>query len=832
VDNRDKEAKTSAIGFAGLAARRPLLLFGLVVALLAAIVFRECLLPWRLLLTTDDNIGAMAHRARALPHAFLGWWYDASLMGFPVLLGLSWTNVLLWLLPLKIFNNWLHAIDLGVASILLGAFLRRRGLSWAACAMGALTAFWVASNLTLTYAGHIGKFAILTFAAAFLLAVDFTARTRRWEWAVLAGGALGVTFLEQADVALFFAMALVPLGLFQIFRENRANGKAAARLAAILLLVAGAMAAYPVLTGMRQFVTSVSTVSEENPKAKWEFVTQWSWPPDEMVDFVAPGYLGWRSGEPEGPYWGRMGRSEGWEVTKQGFQNFKLESQYIGFVPVALALWALCLALWKDREGRGTRVEVMAWGAVTVGALLLSFGKYFPLYRLFYLLPGVSSIRNPNKFLQVFQLGLAVLAAYGMDSAIRAAAMPADPADAKRRRVFWIAATVAAAVFLVWGLGSYSALDSLGQRFSSQGWGNLAFVMAQNVARSLVHAGVFAAVFAAFLWMVLRGGRNPGAPGWMLRAAWGLVAAVAVDAVALAGHYVKTVSEDFVKENEVVQLLKSSLSGQRAAFVSQDSFYNLWLTFLLPYHDVRTLNITQMPRMPEDYKAFLGALGPDMIRLWQLAAVEYIVGPAGIWNQIQASEDLKKMFSIAYAFNVTPIEDGAVEVVAGKKDRPGEHCVLRVEADSAWAALVRGWEVAEGAKALERLKAADFPILSRVVVGPEDAAGLPAGTKDGSGGTVALKSYRAGKVVFSVSASEPCILRIAEKYDPDWKAAVDGNPVPVFRCDYLFQGIRIGAGLQEVALTYAPSRALLWPVFGGYGACLAAGVLLVRRKTA
>ncbi len=50
--------------------------------------------------------------------------------------------------------------------------------------------------------------------------------------------------------------------------------------------------------------------------------------------------------------------------------------------------------------------------------LLLSFGKHFPLYALFYEFPMVSSIRNPNKFLQVFQLAVAILAAYGFDIAI------------------------------------------------------------------------------------------------------------------------------------------------------------------------------------------------------------------------------------------------------------------------------------------------------------------------------------------------------------------------------------------------------------------------------
>ena len=67
------------------------------------------------------------------------------------------------------------------------------------------------------------------------------------------------------------------------------------------------------------------------------------------------------------------------------------------------------------------RAEIIFWAAATLIALLLSFGKFFPLYALFYKLPVVNNIRNPNKFLQVFQLALGILAAYGIDIASKCA---------------------------------------------------------------------------------------------------------------------------------------------------------------------------------------------------------------------------------------------------------------------------------------------------------------------------------------------------------------------------------------------------------------------------
>ena len=71
------------------------------------------------------------------------------------------------------------------------------------------------------------------------------------------------------------------------------------------------------------------------------------------------------------------------------------------------------------RENGQRRAEIIFWGCVAMITLLLTFGKFFPLYALFYQLPMVSSIRNPNKFLQVFQLALGILAAYGLDEVLR-----------------------------------------------------------------------------------------------------------------------------------------------------------------------------------------------------------------------------------------------------------------------------------------------------------------------------------------------------------------------------------------------------------------------------
>ena len=112
----------------------------------------------------------------------------------------------------------------------------------------------------------------------------------------------------------------------------------------------------------------------EEPDAKWDYITYWSLPPAEMIDFVAPGYSGWRSGEEKGPYWGRIGRSKEWDLNRTGMQNFRLDGFYLGMIPLLFSLFSL----FSCRHS-GRRAEILFWGGASLTALLLAFGKFFPL---------------------------------------------------------------------------------------------------------------------------------------------------------------------------------------------------------------------------------------------------------------------------------------------------------------------------------------------------------------------------------------------------------------------------------------------------------------------
>ena len=788
--------------------------------LLSLVIFHEVLNPSRLLLTTDDNIGALALWKRGLPRGFLGWWNDAALVGLPGMINLTWTNLLIWLLPLKFVTNWIHAIDLTIASVFFVLFLRQRRLVWPACIAGMLAAFWVGSNFTLTYAGHIYKFAALAFAAMFLWSAEKAVRTGKISWAVLAGGALGGIFLEQPDLALFIAMFLFPYFIFSLIRRHGLQWRAIMRMAAPVLLVSLSLAARPLLAGYSSSVKNIASMSQEDSAEKWNFVTQWSWPPEESIDFIAPGFMGWRSGEPSGPYWGRMGRSAEWKKTGQGFMNFKLESQYLGASAVALMMLALVLAWGKGSSSNPDRFEVRAWGIIALLALLLSFGKHFPLYWLFYKLPMVSSIRNPNKFLQVFQVAVAILAAHGLHGLLSGSL-----AGNKARKYAIVSAIIGAVMIFVALLTAASWSGAVG-RLANAGWAQYAAAIVGGRMKALFYGGGMLVAFAAWLWMMPFAKFRRGMP-------WFVCVLLLVDVLYLSRHYIQTMSWDDVagSDNEVAKVLKEDASRtfQRSALADQSGFYNHWLTYLFPYQGINTINVTQMPRMPEDYKAFMEAVGSNPLRYWELCGVGPVLAPAGIWAQLQRDPAVKERFDIRFAYSVAT-DNRRMKIVPGAQSTPGQHCILGYRDSLPRYALVPQWEIVSDEEALRRLSSRSHDAKTTALLASDPALDHLAESGDVVKGSVNIKHYSPGRVELQVSADKSCILRLADKWSPEWRITMDDRPVDLLRCDYLFQGLYVPPGLHWVKMRFAPPVATLWIQLAGMTACLAALVMLAADR--
>lgn len=805
----------------GFAARLPhglIFAVGLLVFILA--LFHEVLDPARFLLTTDDNIGALALRKSFLPDAFFGGWDDSLAVGQAVPHAINWTHVCLWLFPALAINNWLRAIDLALASLFLFFFLRGRGLRAVPCALAALTACWLGSTFFLIYAGHINKFAAVMFAALCLWLIDLAVRRNSWSVAVLAGGAMGGIFLEQLDTGLFFAMPLGAYALYAAWRAHGKNYKAIAILVLPVALVAGSLAIRPALSAVSSLALDAKEQGVRDEQENWDYCTQWSWPPEETIEWIAPGYTGWRSGEPAGPYWGRMGQSAEWARTGQGFMNFKLETLYIGIIPVAFMMLAFAAAFGGWFPSSAARGEAFFWMGVTVVTFLLGLGKFFPLYHLFYQLPFISSIRNPVKFMQVTQMAIGIAAAYGLDLFITQAASAAGRAQLRR---FGVGLWVAAGVFAAWWLLMVSGEATFSSHLASAGWGEAAATIARNKSASVLHCAVLLLVTASLCWTALRSAK----PAFIAPAGVAalLLALAAADQGLISRHYVRTATaEGYIDDSEVTRYLKQNPDQHRFLMFTQSGFYNFWLTYLLPYHGIQTFNIAQM-RMPEEYKRYFAAVGNQPANMWRQCAIGIAAGPGAVWSQLQASGTLSNLFQPVIGFNVAQSASGGAQVVPPSPGQAAQHLLFKMVRPAPRYALVAGWEGVSDDEALRRLGDPQRDYLDAALLTVDDAKALPAPTGRGVTGAVSVVEYKAGRVKLRAQGDHPAVLRLADKFDPKWRVTVDGKPARLMRCDYLFQGVFLEPGAHDVELKF---RTPIQPLYVQFAATFLCAIALLH----
>jgi hypothetical protein len=757
---------------------------------MALLAFHALLAPGRILVTNDQNYGYAQMWQRIGGAAWTrGWMW--TLWGTKDIPHVQPSNYL-ELVSAKFYINWFQALALGLLGWFTALYLRDKGVRWAGCVLAGLVAGWVGTNFTLTGAGHFGKYGGLLFLGPALFALGRMGRPggtagARAAWGALAGACVAGMFFEQMDTGLLFAAFLFPVGVFEAVRGCGGwKPGALARAAVPALAVAGVGLAGIVLPS---FHAGLVDLPEESPEAKWDYLTQWSQPPDESLDFVAPGWMGWSSGDESGPYHGRTGRSAEWETTHQGFMNYKTEGVYVGGGVLVFALLGLADARRRRRAGLA-----WLWGGLWAAGLLLSFGRYCPIYRLVAALPGFGNIRNPNKYLHFFQLAWGVLAGLGLDGALRLAEEAGGAAALRRWRN---GAAAVAGVFAAWAAVSWLGMAGGTAKWAALGWpGPYARAIAETRTAALGWGALSFGAAAAALWGLglARAGR------WRAAAAWLPAAAVVFDCVAVLGpHYVRTRPERMYGDNALTDFLRREAGDGRVAIpLMNDAFYGRCVDNLFPAAGIDTITVTSLPRPPADYEAFFGAVRHPL-RIWELTGVTHVLATAEVGRQIAADPSFGGKVRPVWGYNVSGTE-GKVRP-AGRLEGAA-HWVLAVEPRPARAGLVRQWRVAEDGEALETLASAGFQPGREVLLAPGQDLPSSASADEAAEGSVRIEKAGIGSCSLVAETPVPALVRVAEDWAPGWRAKVDGKETPVLRCDYMFQTVEVPAGRHEVEMWY------------------------------
>lgn len=735
------------------------------------------------------------------------------------------------------YRRLFPAVILALTGMAVYGALRLLRLSRLASAFGAGVAMLSAPAYHFAMVGLPVRPVAMGFA---FLAVGLAARGQRtgdWAAYALSGGCLGLAVSEVADVGALYAITAAGLiGWMHLaaVRSRRDALRAAARLA-ILPATAILLAWQTVGLMVRTQVAGVSQgAGDSDAAARYEWATQWSLPKAESWSIVSGTYFGAGMSSEKAPYWGRVGRSQGWTPGSDGFRNFTLTGWGLGAVGSLLLLACAAARLAALRRKEGGFRDPMATGALLFAALalMLSWGKYFPLYRALYALPFFSTIRNPEKWNGPFVLCAVLAASFLLDRFLEAVRSGNRRELAEFRRAFAVATGLLAAIaagVLLYTLGAQGVLL---ERLTAEGYGPGAdAAVRHSVAVSWKTLFLLLAAGAAGLGAARAADRGKGgsAPGLavflFILAAGDLLFSDALFAQSRAYR-------PLLKPNPLTSALEQAGPDRRLALVPpRDPVLNNLRLTLLQISGGDLFTPVSVSRMPEDYDRFFRVLERDPLRLWEIGSVRFLLGYAGLAESLRAGDGGRNRFVERAAFGMVPIEGLYVPTLSVP---PGHRVFRLIEFTGAqpkyrWVpeAIPAGATAQDEQAVLEALANPAFDLSARAFVHGSVPALAPVRGTDG----IRVVSEAPASAVLETRLDAPALCVRAVKYDPDWIVTSNGKRLELLRVNSLFQGAVIPSGSNRVEWRYRPDRfPLIAAMAGRVLFLLGAGLWLARGR--
>ncbi|MBN1670743.1 MAG: hypothetical protein JXR37_06915 [Kiritimatiellae bacterium] len=761
------------------------------------------------LISNDDSYGAAAEIQRSFPRGMMGawlttWWLGQSRGRYPV----SPHYFLIGLLPPERSITLCYALYLGAAGVALFFALRRMRLGVWGALWGALAFPLAGPVISIVYAGHLAKLATPVWLCLSLYFLWGWYGNRRWYELALAIAALAPALLAgDQQILVYFLLLYGAAGVVMLAEHlRRGSGRTKALHAARSAGAAAAGGALCVVLAMQTLGSAWRTniegglPQEETPKARWDWATSWSYPPEEAVVFLFPQFFGYRSHEPEAPYWGRFGRSPDYEEKAGPFFNFRLDSMYLGVPVVIFALFALCFCASRWR---------WFWAAGFLVSFLLACGRYTPLYALLYRLPLMPNFRVPAKFLWVTAFCLAVLSAMGLDRfmALIRSSFPAPAA--KRVRLFAVSVlavmVIVAVVAGVWGIEYQKSLPQMfaeGAQIPDSAR-NLVRALAENdivsanLKASLIRAlcmtllccaGIWAGPMR--IWREVRPLLAVYTAGWLL--------AMSLDLVQVDRQYLQPYNWKHVYgRNPITDFLREQGTA-RVKFLARHGVFNNLMSLTFWAGGLETIDIPAVSRAPADYMSFFEAFAAKPLDMFRLCNVRFALSD----RPVQGLTPLQQW----------PLGDGQ-RIVCSKLPEP----------------MPRAWFVARARflaneQVYAELKQGVNP-QACVLLDKTAEEHAPAGA-----GADAQPAYRPAPyhrpaddaVVVELDAPAPGWVVVADKYDADWRATVDGRRAPVCRAYGIMRAVPVAAGRHRIEMAFRPARGPFYTTLAGWLLWLAA----------
>ena len=347
---------------------------------------------------------------------FAGWLQNGSFLP---------SDLSVFLLSPYVWQELQYALAIYFAALGMAYFLRGRGLPPVACYGAGLLLGFSGYWLTLFSAGHAGWFYWMTYGVFAFGLCDRAVRKGLWRHWIMLGAVLAWASFRQPDLWFLFTVFTATYFVWCCVRERKVPSWKGGLLAACFFFLIGAPSFVDAFTNAlssrdKQIEESKNTVlggsgKVDDAQSRWIFVTNWSMPPEDTLEFFIPRIhgdtscpmtqaFGRQAGKDVRPYTGRLGRP-----LNAPSGNYRQHSLYVGWMTCLLALAGIVLGICRRRG------EVIFFTVAAFAFWLFSMGRFCePVYRLVYALPFGDYLRAPVKWHHLTEFCLVTLAGYGL----------------------------------------------------------------------------------------------------------------------------------------------------------------------------------------------------------------------------------------------------------------------------------------------------------------------------------------------------------------------------------------------------------------------------------
>lgn len=713
-------------------------------------------------------------------------WNPNVFTGLPAGNPYTLLTLLYLILPVHVGWTYLFVFAAFLAGLGTYLYLKELKLSPSISLLCAIAYMGCGSLLSMTQPGHDGKILAAALFPLTLLFLHKALARKKLVYFLLAGGVGGICAVHGHFQLTYYAGVVCAFYLiFHLIwqrKQNRLRGSLKLMAYSVLgVALAGGLAMIKFLPVFGAFGWG----SRGGLERGYEFATSWSLPTTELLDLLTPHFSGVLSN-----YWGE--------------NYFKLDTQYLGILPLLLALVGI---VFKARER-----YVKFFLGLGIVATIFSLGKYTPFYKIpYYLFPHVSKFRGPSMAFYLTAFGVVILAAFGLQ------ALGENLRSQKRLTLSLLIVFGGVLLFTFVCVGAkgsvLGALKSHVEPTLKADYGSqLAQQKINNLYQNYPHflKGLGKALFLIAINSVLIVLLS------MKKLKLEVLILLAFTVLLVFDQW--SIDKKFLRVEAHPDEYYAPDAVVRALNRSEKSFYRVFpLVYehtkdgYLMLHGIQSV-AGYVANPFHRYQELIGAGKSVMFQPYNLLKyrniqdilnAQYVIS---VWlpeDLSQYDEDRRNMiedFKLNFRRQFgTSWEEGHKGLQLVHSDQYG-HALYENERALPRVWVVPDYEVLKKNEVLERLKESDFD--PRMVVILEEDPGVSHQERLELSQEVTIVEYEPNRIVCSVNLATSGFLVFSENWHPDWKAYVDGVSTKLYIANYSLRAIRVSNGRHTVELVY------------------------------